>query len=200
MDINLLLFQDFTALDAFGPVEVLCGVPEYTLRYISMEGGVITNGQGIRILTEPLNEADKTAIWVLPGGWGTRPLTSNGAFLEALKEIAETCTAFLSVCTGAALLAKAGVLDGKKATSNKKSFDWVVENGPKVLWERDARWVKEGKIYTAAGVSAGIDMALGFLEDTFGTQTAESTARRMEYVWNRDCAEGFVHTKHDTEL
>ena len=129
MKINILLFDKFETLDAFGPAEIFGKVQEFELDYFSVEGG-------------------------------------------------------LSVCTGSALLAKCGALDGIRATSNKRAFDWVKTTSQKTLWVKKARWVVAGKIYTSSGVSAGMDMALGFVSDILGKNKANEIARRIEYVWN----------------
>ena len=86
-----------------------------------------------------------------------------------------------------ALLAGCGALDGRRATSNKKSFAWVKSVRGAVGWEERARWVADGKFYTSSGVSAGMDMALGFVSDRFGRSRAEGIAEQLEYVWNDDC-------------
>jgi transcriptional regulator GlxA family with amidase domain len=90
----------------------------------------------------------------------------------------------LTVCTGSILLSKTGLLDGKKATSNKRLFAWTYES-PNVHWIKKARWVRHGKIYTGSGVSAGIDMTLGFVSDLLGRGTAKQQANEIEY----DCKE-----------
>ena len=84
------------------------------------------------------------------------------------------------------MLAKTGLLNGRRATSNKRAMDWVVSVNPAVNWVHRARWVVDGKFYTSSGVSAGIDMALGFLADRFGQEAAEEAALGAEYLWNRD--------------
>src|SRR6185295_16465540 len=93
-----------------------------------------------------------------------------------------------SVCTGAALLARAGILDGRRATTNKFAFQWVVEQGPRVEWVREARWVEDGKFATSSGVSAGIDMALRVIERTASPEVADRIATAMEYERHRDPA------------
>ena len=92
----------------------------------------------------------------------------------------------MTVCTGTALLARTGLLDGKNATSNKRAFEWVMGQGPEVIWIKKARWVVDGKYYTASGVSAGIDMTLGFLKDQYGQIFAEDIAFKIEYTWHQD--------------
>lgn len=107
------------------------------------------------------------------------------SFLKKLFDLAQDAEYVLSICTGSALLAKAGVLNGIKATSNKKAFDWVVSVSDKIQWCRQARWVRDGKIYTSAGVSAGMDMSLGFIGDLYGMEQAEQIAQDIEYIWNK---------------
>ena len=183
MDINILLFDEFTTLDAFGPVEVLGSVAEWRLRFVSMDGGIIRSHQGVEVLTQAVASQDLGAAWLVPGGWGTRQLVKDQRFMTLVGRLAEESTYCLSVCTGAALLARCGSLDGRKATTNHKAFDWVASFGPRVNWQRDVRWVCDGKFYTSAGVSAGVDMALGFVRDRLGRDKAEQIADRMEYAW-----------------
>lgn len=109
---------------------------------------------------------------------------NDGAFIGALRKAAEESVYCLTVCTGSALLAKTGLLDGMSATSNKRAFDWAVSVHPNVRWQRRARWVSDGKYYSSSGVSAGIDMALGFIRDRSGEEKAREIADSMEYVWN----------------
>ncbi len=122
----------------------------------------------------------------MPGGIGTRREVTNHTALEWLIAHAEKAEIVASVCTGSALLAKAGLLDGLRATSNKFAFKWVMEQGPKVKWVHEARWVDDGKFSTSSGVSAGIDMALSIIARITDLKTAEKIAIRMEYEWHRD--------------
>ncbi|WP_170238655.1 DJ-1/PfpI family protein [Streptococcus suis] len=183
MKLKALVFDDFETLDLFGPVELLAGIPEVDFSYHSLAGGLIRNRQGVELLTQPIDLDSPIDILLLPGGRGTRSLVENDQFLTVLKEMAERATFVLSVCTGSALLAKAGLLDGKKATSNKLAFNWVSSQGSGVFWQRQKRWVCDGNYYTSSGVSAGMDMALGFVSDQFGRVLAEKIARQAEYNW-----------------
>ncbi len=186
MDVNILLFPDFETLDAFGPVEVLGRIEEFRLRYISVPGGTITSRQGIKVLTEDINEADPHGVLLIPGGQGTRSLVNDVQFIEKLSYMVMKSEYCLTVCTGSALLAKTGLIDNKRATSNKKAFEWVKSVNANVLWAGEARWVTDQKYYTSSGVSAGIDMALGFVADRFGTEKAQNIAEHIEYIWNSD--------------
>lgn len=185
MDVNVILFDKFTSLDFIGPVEALQRIDEYEIRYLSENGGRISNDEGLVIDTDSI----KSIIpWILlvPGGFGTRQLVDDLSFIADLKKVAEESKFCLTVCTGAALLAKTGLLDGRKATSNKFAFQWVESVNPAVEWQSHARWVVDGKYYSSSGVSAEIDMALGFVRDQYGEEKAKIIAERMEYIWNSD--------------
>ena len=138
-DVYVILFPNFTALDVFGPVEVLSGTGEYTIRFMSLEGGIVENSQGIRIITEPLSVIKEGNIALVPGGFGTRSEVDHMQFISALKSVVESAENVLCVCTGSALVAKTGALDGRRATSNKTAFEWVRSCGPDVTWVREAR-------------------------------------------------------------
>ena len=125
-------------------------------------------------------------IVLVPGGMGTRKLADDETFLGQLRSLCEKSEFVLSVCTGSALLAKAGVLEDRKATSNKMAWDWVIRQSRRVDWVRKARWVVDGKFYTSSGVTAGIDMALGFVSDRSGQDYAQEIASGLEYLWNSD--------------
>jgi transcriptional regulator GlxA family with amidase domain len=125
-------------------------------------------------------------IFLLPGGYGTRKEVNNNLLVDAIKQISELSTYVLTVCTGSALLARTGLLDNRIATSNKRSFDWVTTNGENVHWIKKARWTVDGKYYTSSGVSAGMDMTLGFLKDMHGEAFAKTVAFQIEYNWQED--------------
>ena len=156
------------------------------MHYYSLHGGKISSAQGAEISTLPLAQASPEGVMVLPGGRGTRSLINEPEFLKALRKLGHTATYVLSICTGSAVLAKAGLLDGKKATSNKAAFNWVMSISDKVNWQKKARWVTDGKFYTSSGVSAGIDMTLGFIADLYGIDEARKIACHIEYLWNED--------------
>lgn len=186
MEINVLLFSDFETLDAFGPVEMLGRHSECHFAFVSLDGGTVYSRQGVPVETCPLDSVSERAVLLVPGGKGTRPLVEDRCFLERLRTAAEKSEYCLTVCTGSGLLAKTGLLDGRKATSNKRAMDWAVSVNPKVDWQYSARWVVDGKYYTSSGISAGMDMALGFLCDQFGLEAAEESASSAEYLWNQN--------------
>jgi putative intracellular protease/amidase len=185
--INILLFENFTMLDALGPAEVFSRLPqEFRLAYVSVEGGAVSGSTGFSIMTRPLAEIEANDILLVPGGFSTRQLVADADFIARLAQLADAHASVLAVCTGAALLAVAGVLKHRRATSNKKAWDWVVQLDTDVLWQRRARWLHDDKYYTSSGVAAGIDMSLGFIADQLGLETARQIGHAMEYVWNED--------------
>ena len=193
MNVAVLLFEDFETLDVFGPVEILGRLKQNyqkQISFYSLSGGLVNNSHGVSIQTKNIeNLKNGTDIVLIPGGHGTRSEVDNSLFINKIREISNLSKFVLSVCTGSALLAKAGLLDGKRATSNKKAFDWVITQGENVRWVKKARWVKDEKFYTSAGVSAGMDMTLGFLNDLHGIEFARKVAFEMEYNWTEDMEE-----------
>ncbi len=185
MQITYILFDDFETLDVFGPAEIFGRLTDlYPQRFYSQDGGLVGNRHGVSVMTEHLTQAEKEpGILLIPGGYGTRKEVENHALLESIRDFARRSDYIMSVCTGSALLARAGLLNGKRATSNKRAFTWVASQGDTVLWDRNARWTKDGKYYTSAGVSAGMDMALGFLSDRHGLDFARNVANEIEYHW-----------------
>ena len=188
MDLAVLLFDEFETLDVFGPVEIFgCVDNLYTIKFYSLTGGPIRNSHGVLVLTESIDNINKNLeILLIPGGYGTRKEVDNKLLIESIKEIALICKWVLTVCTGSALLARTGLLDYKNATSNKKAFSWVITNGANVFWNKKARWTVDEKFYTSSGVSAGMDMTLGFISDRHGTEFARNIAHDIEYFWTED--------------
>lgn len=192
-----VLFDGFTVLDLYGPVQAFgsCRLtrPEGIVRQffevftVADRKGPIKGAQG------PSTQADFSFedvppfdILLVPGGPGTREEVKDEAFLRRLRAASERASVTATVCTGSALLARTGVMDGRPATSNKIAWDWVVQQGPRVLWRRKARWVDDGNLITSSGVSAGTDMALALIARLHGRDLAIASARNMEYRWHED--------------
>ncbi|MAE07606.1 MAG: dimethyladenosine transferase [Bacteroidetes bacterium] len=186
--IGVLLFNDFETLDVFGPVEIMGRLNDYyRISFYSESGELVKNSQGVSIDTQKLEKiADGLDVFLIPGGMGTRKEVNNKTLINIIKQIAKSSTFVLTVCTGSALLAKTGLLDNRVATSNKIAFDWVISNGKKVKWIRKARWTIDDKFYTSSGISAGMDMTLGFIRDIHGLEFAKNVAIQIEYNWQED--------------
>lgn len=119
---------------------------------------------------------------MVPGGQGTRRLVTDRPFLDWLAAWACNADIVSSVCTGSALLAAAGLLEGYRATSNKQSFNWASSHGRNVTWVPSARWVVDGNRWTSSGVAAGMDMTAALLAHLFGRQKAQRAAAEIEYA------------------
>ncbi|PKV09456.1 DJ-1/PfpI family protein [Bifidobacterium asteroides] len=187
LDINIVVFDGFEPLDVFGPFEVFVNTDDARVRLFSLDGpGVKVGEGGVRVEAVGPEAIDPKGVLLIPGGSGTRTLVGNDQWIGQLAGLAAQSPQVITVCTGSALLAAAGVLDGRRATSNDLAFDWVVSMGERVDWIKDARWVVDGKFRTSSGISAGIDMALAFVEDTCGSDAADKASTQMEYIRNRD--------------
>ncbi|MBU5677326.1 DJ-1/PfpI family protein [Alkaliphilus sp. MSJ-5] len=186
--VDVLLFDEFETLDVFGPVEILGSLPDvFKLNFISANGGLVESSQNVRVDTDLYkSENDIEKILLVPGGIGTREKVDDNNFINLIESISNQSKYVISICTGSALLAKTGILNGKRATTNKRAFKWVTEQGKDVLWVKEARWVKDDNIYTSSGVSAGIDMTLGFIADLIGKEKALEISQRIEYFWNEN--------------
>jgi putative intracellular protease/amidase len=134
--------------------------------------------------TQALRE--KFEVLMVPGGRGTWALVDDPDVLGWLRAMDPKVRLMTSVCTGAALLAKAGLLDGKPAATNHGAFSWVLQQGPRVLWDGVSRWVDAGRYVTSAGVSAGTDMGFYLVSRLAGRAVAEIAVRAAEYNWTRD--------------
>jgi transcriptional regulator GlxA family with amidase domain len=108
------------------------------------------------------------------------------------------CKLTSSVCTGAAVLAASGLLDGRPAATNHQAFAWVTSFGPRVLWDNVSRWVDAGKYVTSAGVSAGTDMAFHLVDRLAGRAVAEAAVKQAEYDWHRDPQEPIYYPEQAT--
>jgi putative intracellular protease/amidase len=188
LTLGMVLFDGFELLDAFGPLEMF-GLLKDKVRIVIIgeKPGLVKSSAGPSILIESVfTENPMIDILMVPGGRGTRLQVANELLLEEFSKLAATSSYVASICTGAAVLARAGLLDKRKATTNKKSFEWVSTQRPEVNWVKHARWVEDGKFFTSSGVSAGTDMALALIAKIFGKETALQTATLAEYEWNSD--------------
>lgn len=188
--VGVVLFDGFELLDVFGPLEMFGMLPDsYQIQLLSIDQSVVQSAQGPRSMIDQ-SLADTTAVDIvlLPGGEGVRRELTNPRMLDALSKLSQQAEFVCSVCTGSALLAATGMLDGKRATSNKEEFAWVRDQRQAVDWQLKARWVEDGKFHSASGVSAGMDMALALIAQLQGETQALQVARWAEYEWHRDAS------------
>jgi transcriptional regulator GlxA family with amidase domain len=180
MQVAYLLYDRFTAIDIVGPHDVLNSVPDVDSVFVAEEPGPLRNETGTLSLVadKALAEVPSPDVLVIPGGFGTRALVEHEPLLDWIRSVHETSRWTTSVCTGALLLAAAGLLNGKRATTHWLARDLIAELGAKPVAERI---VQEGKIVTGAGASAGIDMALRLVQLTYGDEVAQAVQLGIEY-------------------
>ena len=180
MKIAILVFDKFTALDAIGPYEVLCRLPGAELTFVGPQKGAVRTDTGRLGVTADasIEELTDPDVFLIPGGEGNRALLTDERVLEWVREAHASSTWTTSVCTGALVLGAAGVLDGKRATTHWAYLEGLAEYGATAVTER---YVIDGKVATAAGVSAGIDMALRLTAELMGDDVAKAVQLGIEY-------------------
>ena len=194
-NVAILIFDEVEVLDLCGPFEVFSrtrlapGIESrrteetapFRVFTVARDPGPVTATGGLVIVpTFDFLSAPTADLLVVPGGFGTRQLLQNAPTLEWIRRTAARARYVTSVCTGALLLAQAGLLSGRRATTHWGALDLLATLDPTVSVERNRRVVEDG-IVTAAGVSAGIDMALALVQRLYGEEVAEDTAKYMEY-------------------
>lgn len=181
MQIAIVLYPNFTALDFIGPYEVLRNLPDAQVRFVWHETGPVTADSGVLLVgaTHTFDETPSPDVILVPGGPGTMENARDEKVLEWLRRAHETSTWTTSVCTGSLLLAAAGLLDGHRATSHWSALPLLRAYG--VTPVGDQRIVREGKLVTAAGVSAGLDMAMWLAGQIAGEARAKVIQLVIEY-------------------
>lgn len=180
--VGVVLFEGFELLDVFGPVELLSHVPHVAMDYVGPRVGPVRSSQGAQIVADlSYPQLATPDIVLVPGGASTRRLVTDKPFLSWLAEAGEHSQLVVSVCTGSAVLAAAGLLEGHRATSNKLAFTWASTFGRNVAWEPHARWVEDGDRWTSSGVAAGMDMTAALIASLFGPGVREAAVTRAEY-------------------
>jgi transcriptional regulator GlxA family with amidase domain len=188
--VTAVLFDQFELLDVFGPLELL-GVlsGQFEVGLVGPVAGPVRSAQGPWVVAEAsYAEAQVPDIVLMPGGIGTRTLVRDRSFLSWLAEWSAPAGIVSSVCTGSGVLASAGLLDGYRATSNKRAFGWAREQGPRVEWVAQARWVEDRDRWTSSGVAAGMDMTLALIARLHSEELASALADRVELEWHRNPA------------
>jgi transcriptional regulator GlxA family with amidase domain len=197
----MLLYPGFQPLDVWGPLDTLNTLSfrvNLNLTIISPDGQPVSSNSGAPIFTafnssfsetviatHSFSNAPPLDVLFVPGGIGNRNAT-NITSINFIRERYPSLQYLVTVCTGAGLAAKAGVLDGKNATTNKRAFYEMANHGPKTWWHSKARWVVDGNTWTSSGVSAGMDITLAWIQHIWGNSTAEDLAVGAEYDWHRD--------------
>lgn len=191
--VGIVLFNDIEVLDFCGPFEVFSATrldeekrraepSPFEVSLISETlAHIITTG-GMKVMPQySFENCPPIDILVVPGGWGVRKELKNPVVIEWLRKQAADVETLTSVCTGSMLLGFAGLLDGLHATTHWRSLDWMRDSFPEVSVEYEQHVVLDGRVFTSAGISAGIDMALKVVARYYGEDVAKATAAHMEY-------------------
>jgi transcriptional regulator GlxA family with amidase domain len=189
----VVIFDEVEVLDFCGPFEVFSVASHFTdppgfhvVTVSEKPGPVITRG-GLRV--EPhhrLDDCPRPDLLLVPGGQGTRKEMYSAAMTEWIRQASAGAELVLSVCTGALLLARAGLLDGLEATTHHKAIDLLRQVAPTTTVHADRRFVDNGQVICSAGIAAGIDMSLHVVGRLLGNEAAWKTAKYMEYPWQPD--------------
>jgi transcriptional regulator GlxA family with amidase domain len=179
MQIAILIFDKLAAQDAVGPYEVMRNVPGWEVEFVAKRKGEVRAEGGLGLLADrSLEEVESADVVLVPGGVGNRPMLEDEEVLSWLRAIDATTKWTTSVCTGSLVLGAAGLLDGKRATGNWLLLDPLRDYGADPV---GGRWVEDGKVITAAGVTAGIDMALHLVDREAGPEIAQAVQLGIEY-------------------
>jgi transcriptional regulator GlxA family with amidase domain len=186
----ILLFDDVGVLDFCGPFEVFSVANRQTdpqafdVVTVAEKAGPVLTRNGLSVNPHhTLADCRKPDILLVPGGLGTRKEMNNSTLIDWIRQTADAAELVLSVCTGALLLGKAGLLDGLEATTHHVGFDLIRGIAPTATVYENRRYVDTGKVVTSAGIAAGIDMSLHIVERLIGKEAALATAKHMEYSW-----------------
>ena len=193
--VGILIFPEVEVLDFAGPFEVFSvtrlneesryneSSPFQVFLIAENTEPVVATG-GLRVIPDySITTCPPLDILVVPGGWGTHTQVNNQRLIVWIRERATQVDIASSVCTGSFLLGQAGLLDGRRATTHWRSLDRMRESFPSITVERQLHVVEDGNVFTSAGISAGIDMALRVVARYYGEAIARATARHMEYVY-----------------
>jgi len=187
--LGILLYPGFELLDACGPAEMFGSLgPLMKIVTVADQAGPVKSTQGVHVVADfAYDDCPHLDLVLVPGGFGTFQAVAKPELMEWVKESAEKAEITTSVCSGSVILAKAGLLDDRPATSNKQYYTLCTkQGGDKVNWVKEARWVDDGNIVTSSGVSAGMDMALHVISRLYGEEAAVRIANGTEYQWHRD--------------
>ncbi|KAG0299022.1 hypothetical protein BGZ96_000044 [Linnemannia gamsii] len=194
LKLGALVFDGVDLLDVMGPMRIF-GEESNTLDieicFVATNLKPVKSSQQVTITPKYLvsDTTKKYDFFFIPGGVGTRTYVNSEDLMDYVKTHVEQSTWTMTVCTGAGILAKTGLVDGYNMTTNKMVFEWPMTQGPKVNWIKRARWVQDGKYVSSSGVSAGIDAALFILAELTSTKNAEAVATYIEYTWHRVASE-----------
>jgi transcriptional regulator GlxA family with amidase domain len=195
LTVGIVIFDQVEVLDVAGPFEAFSVTrlneerrreqsSPFRILLVSERKGQVSAIGGLRFTPDvTIDDCPALDLLVVPGGWGTRKEVKNNTLLSWIADRAAKTRLTASVCTGSSLLGKAGLLNGREATTHWRAFDFLRDAAPTALIRQDVLFTLDDPIFTSAGVSAGIDLALRIVSHFFGTKIGQATARQMEYPY-----------------
>ena len=193
--VGILIFNDVEVLDVAGPFEVFSMTrldenkryettsPFRVVLLSETKTPVIAIG-GLKLIPDfTFDDCPNLDLFIIPGGWGTRREVNNLVLLQKISKLSTKSTLTASVCTGSSLIGKAGLLDGKKATTHWRTFNFLRDSAPKAQIQKDVIFTIDGTIFTSAGVASGIRLSLYLVSYFFGAQVGKETARFLEFPY-----------------
>jgi transcriptional regulator GlxA family with amidase domain len=196
--VGILVFDEVEVLDFCGPFEVFATTrldesrrreepSPYDVLLVAEGRDVVVASGGMKVVPDrTLEDCPRLDVLVVPGGWGTRREIGNQRLLTWIAEMGRSVETLASVCTGSMLLGTAGLLEGRPATTHWKALPWMRQSFPTVTVVEDQHVVQDDNLFTSAGISAGIDLALRIVARHHGEEIARASARHMEYPYPVD--------------
>jgi transcriptional regulator GlxA family with amidase domain len=188
--IGILIFPDFQLLDATGPITVFevagreASPSAYRLRVMAKVAGPVTSSAGVQLIAEPFSDEPLDTL-IVAGGWGTRRASVCKETLSFIRTASKQARRIASICSGAFILADAGLLDGRRATTHWARAAELTHGYPQIRVEPDRIYVRDGKLWSSAGITAGIDLALALVADDLGEDVAKRTAQQLVVYYRR---------------
>jgi transcriptional regulator GlxA family with amidase domain len=182
--IGVLIFPDFQLLDAAGPISVFDIASRYaanpaSVRVMAEKPGPVRSSSGVEIVARKFGSAGALSTLIIAGGPGVEAASRNKCTLSFVKNVAARGTRIASVCSGTFILAEAGLLDGRRATTHWERTRQFLSTYPRVKLEPDRIFVRDGEIWSSAGITAGIDLALALVAEDYGDEVVQKTARQL---------------------
>ena len=205
-EIGMLIFENFQLLDAAGPIGVFempmrgMDVPPYSITVYSLAGGLVRASCGVEMMSLKLPASLTLDTLLVSGGEGTREGMANTALLEAIRHLSSRTRRTCSVCSGSFLLAAAGLLEGRRATTHWRRSGAFERLFPATRLDADRIFVRDGKFWTSAGITAGIDLALALVEDDLGDDIARHAARELVVHQRRQGGQSQFSVMQDIRL
>jgi len=188
--LGAVFYPGWEMLDTCGPLEMFGNMPGMVeIVTVAQSAGPVRSAQGPEIVaTYGFDNCPPLDLLLIPGGMTSHAEVENPAIIDWLRRRIPQAELTMTVCSGTELVAATGLLDGRRATTNKMFFGQVTGDHPRVNWVKEARWVEDGPFATSSGVSAGIDMALAIVARLAGQAFSEQLAVATEYEWHRDAS------------